>query len=48
MIWILKNYLIFNNENYDIDEMPIIYSKMSLKWKDSYNSTNVDIFSQLF
>lgn len=33
---------------YDIDEMPIIYSEMSLKWKDSYNSTNVDIFSQLF
>ena len=33
---------------YDIDEMPIIYSEMSLKWKDSYNSTNVDIFFQLF
>ena len=33
---------------YGIDEMPIIYSEMSLKWKDSYNSTNVDIFSQLF
>ena len=33
---------------YDIDEMPIIYSEMSLKWKDSYNSTNVDIFSNFF
>ena len=28
--------------------MYMIYSEMSLKWKDSYNSTNVDIFSNFF